>query len=559
MAAAPDGTARLLASGQEALARGGWEDARMTFKAAVAAEETPEALEGLALATLWLDDERATIDALERSYSLYRQAGDRLGAARTALWLGLCSQYMRGQRAVASGWLGRAERLLDGLEPASEHALLAVWRGHFALLADHDLPEARRLAGQAVEIGSRLGNHEIETHARALEGLVLVSSGDVANGMRRLDEATAAALSGELSTWLAISNVCCYLIYACKRVRDYARAAEWCDRASELSERWGDRFTFAACRTQYADILIVRGSWAEQTPRSPPTCGSSERSNPGCAVDGLVRLAELRRRQGRFEEAAAHATEAEPHPRSGLVCAALALDLGRPGEAADLAERYLRRIHVEELTERVDGLELVVQAAAAQGELARAQEALEELDRVADAVATAPLGAAVAYARGILAGAAGDVELARRSFEDAGDLYRESGAPFESARARLALAGALRDSGREPAASREARAALDAFGELGAAHEAGRAAALARELGAGVPSLTADPAGLTAREREVIRLLAGGNSNAEIAAALVLSVRTVERHVANIYDKVGAAGKAARATATAYALRHDLA
>ena len=263
MAAAPDGTARLLASGQEALARGGWEDARTAFQAAVAAEETPEALEGLALATLWLDDERATIDALERSYSLYRQAGDRLGAARTALWLGLCSQYMRGQRAVASGWLGRAERLLDGLEPASEHALLAVWRGHFALLADHDLPEARRLAGRAVEIGSRLGNHEIETHARALEGLVLVSSGDVANGMRRLDEATAAALSGELSTWLAISNVCCYLIYACKRVRDYARAAEWCDRASELSERWGDRFTFAACRTQYADILIVRGSWAE--------------------------------------------------------------------------------------------------------------------------------------------------------------------------------------------------------------------------------------------------------------------------------------------------------
>ena len=200
-----------------------------------------------------------------------------------------------------------------------------------------------------------------------------------------------------------------------------------------------------------------------------------------------------------------------------------------------------------------------MQAAAAQGELARAQEALQELDRVADAVATAPLGAAVAYARGILAGAAGDVELARRSFEDAGDLYRESGAPFESARARLALAGALRDTGREPAASREARAALDAFGELGATHEAGRAAALARELGAGVPSLTADPAGLTAREREVIRLLAAGNSNAEIAAALVLSVRTVERHVANIYDKVGAAGKAARATATAYALRHDLA
>src|SRR5262249_35039336 len=129
----------------------------------------------------------------------------------------------------------------------------------------------------------------------------------------------------------------------------------------------------------------------------------------------------------------------------------------------------------------------------------------------------------------------------------------------EAARARLALAGALRDSGREPAARDEARAALDAFLSLGASHEAERAAALARELGAGVPSAVSDPAGLAARGPGVIALTPAGASNADIAARLVLSVRTVERHVANIYDKVGAAGTAARATATAYAFRHDLA
>jgi DNA-binding NarL/FixJ family response regulator len=117
----------------------------------------------------------------------------------------------------------------------------------------------------------------------------------------------------------------------------------------------------------------------------------------------------------------------------------------------------------------------------------------------------------------------------------------------------------LRDTGREPAARQEARIALDALLDLGASHEGERAAVLARELGAGVPSAVSDPAGLTAREREVIALIAAGASNADIAAELVLSVRTVERHVANIYDKVGAAGKAARATATAYAFRHDLA
>jgi ATP/maltotriose-dependent transcriptional regulator MalT len=559
MAAASEDSARALADGRDALARGAWEEARAAFQHALAAGETPEALEGLALGTLWLDEERVTLESLERAYTLYRQGDDRLGAARTALWLGLCSVYLRGQPAVASGWLGRAERLLEGLEPASEHALLSAWQAHFALLGDHDLEGARRLARRAVDLARGVGDHEVETHARALEGLVLVSSGEVAEGMRRLDEATAAALSGELVTWHAISNVCCYLIYACKRVRDYGRAAEWCDRARELSERWGDRFTFAACRTQYADILIVRGSWAEADAEIAANVRELDSFSPARAVDGLVRLAELRRRQGRFDEAAAQAAEAEAHPRSLLVRSALALDLGRPGEAADLADRYLRRIPVDEPTERVDGLELLVQAAAATGDLERARSVVAELARVAELVTTPPLRAAAAQAAGLLAGAAGDSELARRSFEDAADLYVASGAPFEAARARLALAGALRDTGREPAARQEARTALDALLDLGASHEGERAAVLARELGAGVPSVVSDPAGLTAREREVIALIAAGASNADIAAELVLSVRTVERHVANIYDKVGAAGKAARATATAYAFRHDLA
>lgn len=557
MGSASGETAPALARGQAALAVGAWLDARAAFEEALAAEESPEALEGLALATLWLDDDRV-LGSLERAYALFRQRDDRPGAARAALWLGLASYYLRGRLAVASGWLGRADRLLEGLGPSSERALLAVWQGHFALLAEHDLEKAARLAGEAIESGRRAGDHEAETQARALEGLVLVTSGEVAEGMRRLDEATAAALSGELASWHATSNVCCYLIYACKRVRDYGRAAEWCDRVRELSERWGDRFTFAACRTQYADILIVRGSWAEADAEIGANVRELGALNPARAADGLVRLAELRRRQGRFDEASACAVEAETHPRSALVRAALALDLGRPAEAADLAERYLRRIPIGEATERVDGLELLVHAAALSGEAAGGRRPLAELRHVAEAVGTVPLRAAAAYGAGVLAHAGGELDTARRVLEDAGDLYRECGAPFEAARARLALAAVLRDCGRDPAARQEARVALDAFLELGAVHEAGRAAALARELGAGVPSAASDPAGLTAREREVIRLLASGRSNAEIAAELVLSVRTVERHVANIYGKVGAAGTAARATATAYAHRHDL-
>jgi DNA-binding NarL/FixJ family response regulator len=548
-----------LAAGREALARGAWEEARSAYAAALAGGESAEALEGLASAILWLDDQRATFHALERAYSLYRQAGDRLGAARMATWLGLGSQYLRGEWAVASGWLERAGRLLDGLEPAPEHAWLAIWRSHFAFIAGHDLETARRLTGEASAIARRLGNADLEAMALAQEGLILVTTGEIAEGMRRLDEATTAALAGDLESWVAISNVCCYLIYACRRVRDYERAAQWCDRVKELSERYSDRITFAACRTHYADILILRGSWAEADEEISANARELASYGPARAGDAVVRLAELRRRQGRLAEAAALAAEALAHSRAPLVRAALALDLGGPAEAADLAERFLRRIPPEELTERAEGLELLAAAAAQIGDDGRMRSAVAELSRIADTIGTPPLRAAAAYAEGVVATVEGAQDAARRRFEDALDLYGRSGAPFEAALARLALARSLAAAGRAAAAVEEARAALEAFLRLGAAHEAERAASLTRELGAGVPSSVADPAGLTRREREVLRLVAAGKSNQEIAAALVLSVRTVERHIANIYDKVGAAGKAARATATAYALSHGLA
>jgi DNA-binding NarL/FixJ family response regulator len=546
-----------LAPGWTALERGDWAAARRVFEAALEAGEAPEALEGLGRATVWLDDPDTVFSVSERAYSLYRKRGDRLGAARAALQLGLAAQYLRGQAAVASGWLERSARLLEGVEPAAEHGWLGVWRAHFALLGDHDLEGAASLAAETGAVARKLGLAEVEMLALAQEGLVLVSKGEVAEGMRRLDEATAAATSGELADWLAISNVCCYLIYACKRVRDYGRAAEWCDRVKEMSVRHGDRITFASCRTHYADLLILRGSWAEADEEIAANVTELGPFGRARAADGVVRLAELRRRQGRLDEAAALGRKVESHPRAPLVRGALALDLDDTAEAADLADRFLRRIPEAERTERAEGLELLVAGAAAGGETARAREALAELTEIAGAVGTAPLRAAAALAVGRVAAAAGDHDLARRSFEDALDLYGQSGAPFEAARARLSLARALHALDRGEPALREARAALDALVTLGAEHEVSRAAELVRELG-GPASATPDPAGLTAREREVLHLVAQGRSNQEIAAQLVLSVRTVERHVANIYDKLGAAGKVARASAAAYALRHGI-
>jgi DNA-binding CsgD family transcriptional regulator len=547
-----------LARGREALARGAWTEARTAFEEALAAEESAEALEGLAHASVWDFDAEPVTAALDRGYALYRRSGDPAGAARVAMWLALVAFFLHGQPAVGRGWLERAGRLLDGLEPTAEHGWLAAWRAHLELVESHDVARARDLAGEALGVGRAIGDLDVEMLGLSQQGLVLVSCGDVAEGMRRLDEATAAALAGELTDWRATSQVCCYLIYACKRVRDYERAAEWCDKVKELSVRFGDRMTFAACRTHYADILILRGSWAEADAELALNVAELGGMNPKRAVDGLARLAELRRRQGRLDEAVAFAAEAEGHHLTPLVRAAIAIDQGEAATAVELAERALRRIPVEERTERALGLELLVRAHAEHGDDTGARTALAELRDIAAAVGTTPLKAAVASAEGIVDQRAGDAEAARRRFEDAVDLYGSAGMPFEAALARLGLAESLLAAERPQPAADEAHAALAALRSLGAAREAARAAALLERLGVAAGPQRDLETGLTAREREVLRLVAKGRSNQEIAAELVLSVRTVERHISNIYDKIGAAGKVARATAAAYALSHGL-
>lgn len=268
------------------------------------------------------------------------------------------------------------------------------------------------------------------------------------------------------------------------------------------------------------------------------------RARPRKSIDGLVRLAELRRRQGRLEEALA-LLEESGEPRVGAVVrAAIALDRGDAHMAAEEAERFLRGIGDGDRFERVRALEVLVRARLDLGERPPAEAAAAELEQVAASVATRPLRAAARLARGRVE-AAGDPKRACAALEDAADLFAESGVRYEAAQARLELAPVLRDLGRE-------RAATDA-------EERGRRELA--QLGVVVPEPAArgrTAGGLTRREREVLRLVANGSSNDEIAAQLVLSVRTVEHHVASIYAKIGASGRTARAAAAAYALRHGL-
>jgi ATP/maltotriose-dependent transcriptional regulator MalT len=194
------------------------------------------------------------------------------------------------------------------------------------------------------------------------------------------------------------------------------------------------------------------------------------------------------------------------------------------------------------------------------GSYEAALEPLAELRRIAKHTSMKPLLASAAFASGALSAEQGDYEGARRCFEDAVSLYERVSAPFDSARLRMALARALSSLGRHADSGREATLALQAFRRLGAPKEAEVAAAFLRSLGAAITlhEPAENPAGLSTREVEVLELIAAGRSNQEIASALFLSVRTVERHISTIYEKIGAHGKAARAAATAYALNHGL-
>ena len=531
------------------------------FASAAAAEETAEALEGLAEACWWQHDEAGTFQARERAYQLYRKRGDRAAAARMATSMAGDSLEFRGQPAVANGWMRRAYRLLEGLEDTPEHGWLTLWDAYLVLNLQNDVVAARELAVKAADAGRSLGLLDLEMLAVATEGMALVSQGDIQEGMKRLDEAATAAVAGEMSDRNAVWTTLCTLMTACDRIRDYDRAVQWCARVKELSQQWGFEALFTPCRTHYASVLMWRGEWDEAEQQLTAACSEYATFRPPMAGESIVRLAELRWRQGRWAEAADLFRQVEHEGIAQPGRAELALSTGDAKAAVDYAERYLRQLPAEDRMERAIGLELMVRSLAAIGSFEAALEPLAELRRIAQHTTMKPLLASAAFASGALASEQGDYEGARKCFEDAVDLYERVSAPFDSARARMALARALSSLERQADSGREATLALQTFRQVGAAKEAEIAATFLRSLGGAITlqEPAENPAGLSSREVEVLELIAAGRSNQEIASGLFLSVRTVERHISTIYEKIGAHGKAARAAATAYALNHGLA
>jgi DNA-binding CsgD family transcriptional regulator/Tfp pilus assembly protein PilF len=538
--------------GWAALGNGDWQGARASFQDSLLKGATAEALEGMGWAGQMLNDDQLTFDSRERAYRLYLERGEKGSAARLAAWLAADHLLFRGEPAVANGWLQRAHSLIDGLEPGMDHGWLAIHEGHIAVALDEDTAKARRLAARAVELGRLFGSPELEMLGLGLEGRALVSEGELEEGMHRLDEATTVALAGEASLLYCVAWACCYLISACERVRDYERASQWCSRVGEFCGQH-DIFLLNTCRAHYASVLSWQGRWEEAESQLSAAVGGLQSSRPPMVGDALARLGELRRRQGRAAEAEELFARSETHALSLLGRAALALDRDHPSEAAELADRYLRRFCDPGRVERSAGLELAIRALARLGENERATEALNELREIAARARTRPLRAAVCASEGTLAEARGDHDAARRSFEDALDLLAACDAPFEAGRVRLDLAWTLSALGRRDQARREIEAAIAEFREMGADAERARAETMLRKLRKTELTLPAEAietplGGLSRRELEVLALVAEGLTNRDIAERLVLSEHTVNRHVANILRKLSLTSRTAAAS-----------
>jgi DNA-binding CsgD family transcriptional regulator len=548
----------VIAKGQDALARSDWEAARAAFERAVAAEETPEALEGLGFAAFWLADAATVFPVRERAYRLYQQLGDRRGAGRVALSLADDCLNFRGESAVARGWLRRAGRLLGGLPPIPEQGWAKLWEGYLALVTLEDPVRIRKAARAGSAVGRRLRDVDLEMTGLALEGLALILLGDLAEGMPCLDEATAAVVSGEMVDPVAISRSSCLLVLACEYMRDFERAAQWCRRLEEFSVRMRFDFPLALCRTHYAGVLTWRGSWAEAEQELQTALRQPAAICPGLRHEATHRLAELRRLQGRFDESEALLRRiAAGHPLALLGGATLALDRSQPSAAARLAERFLRQVPALNRTDRMAALEVLLRAQLAVDRERDARATARTIRSIAGRVGTEPMRASALAAQGLLAAATGDAGRARRSLEDAIAHFVRSGAPFEAARCRLDLAAILVARGEREAADAELREAISAFDRLGARHWAGVARGLQGKAGTPTRRNGMGPAPrLTRREVEVLRLVAQGMSNQRIAERLVVSPFTVKRHVANLLAKLGVPSRAA---AAAHAAREGLA
>lgn len=529
--------------GRSDFARGAWTAARDAFGRADEAEplSAPD-LELLAVAAYMLGRLEEFLAVLERAYHAHSDAGQPLRAARAAIFLGI-NLAIIGDVAQAGGWLGRAQRLVEReQEDCAErgYLLLPVALRHEA--AD-DYGGASEAAAEAAAIGERFGDRDLFALGAHVHGHALIKLARVEEGFRLLDEAMLAAIGGELSP-IVTGIVYCGAIAGCEEAYEPTRAREWTGALARWWEGQPDMVAFTGrCLAHRAEILQLDGDWAralEEARRAYERC--QRVLNRRAAGQASYQRGEVLRRQGDLaaaEDAYREANACGREPQPGLALVRLAQ------KDVDAAAASIRRALTEAgpPLDRSRLLPALAEILLAAGDLDEARLACAELTEISAAYPSAMLSAIACYVQGSVELAAGDGAAALAGLRRAWDGWQRLGAPYEAARTRVLVALACRALGDDDTAAIELDAAHAVFEELGAQPDLERVAALTRTR--------AGSHGLTSRELEVLRLVAAGSTNREIAAALVLSEHTVARHIQNIFAKLRVSSRSA-ATAFAY-------
>jgi DNA-binding CsgD family transcriptional regulator/tetratricopeptide (TPR) repeat protein len=538
--AAPDTHA--LARGREAYARWEWLDA---YQSLSRADETvplePEDLELVAVAAFMLGRDDDTVSYLERTHHLCLERGETLRAVHAAVWVGL-NLAGRGEVGPATGWLGRAQRLLEqepGETALHGYLLLPLVFQHEAT---GDFAKAADAAADATAIAERHGDRDLFALAIHAQGSMLIKDGRVSEGLALLDEGMVAVTSEDLLP-IVTGMVYCGVILACQEVYEVRRAREWTLALTRWWKQQPQMMAFTGrCMVHRAEIMQLSGAWADALEEARLAAQRLEETRNRAAGLAHYREGELLRLRGEFSAAEAAYREASRfgwEPQPGL--AQLRLSQGK----RDAAVAAIRRATAEttEALKLAVLLPACVEIMLAAGETDEAREACREFEAVAQRFESAMLSAMVAYARGAVVLADGDAQGALVTLRKAWQVWQELDAPYEIARTRALMSQACRALGDKDAATMELDAARAVFDELGAAPDLARLEGPARSHG------------LSARELEVLRLVAAGKSNREIAGELVISEHTVARHVQNILAKLRLSSRAA---ATAFAFEHDL-
>jgi DNA-binding NarL/FixJ family response regulator len=534
-----------LHAAQEALTAGSWSQADSAFRAVIDQSDDPVAHEGLAQVAWWLDDADTCLTARETAYRRYRTRKEPVGAARAATALAWdCLLFGLGE-SVAMGWLGRAQALLATVDERPEHGWCSVREAELDLSVRRDPGQALQCATRAAEVGRRTDDGDLCVVGLALQGLALTRCGEVEAGMARLDSAVAAATGGDVVDLMWMGKVLCWLIAACHETQDVTRAEEWCRRAEAICLDRDLVPLLNVCRIQYASVQVSAGTWTEAEKELTEMVARLAASPRASRLEAVVQLGELRRRQGRLEEAESLFKQAEFDPVAALGRALIAFATGEKARAWTGLQRLLLTLPSENRLARAEVLLAAVRIAHAVGEHDAAALAASELRVTAAAVRTDALLAMSAAADALLAESTEACSL----LHEAVRRYHRAGLRHDEADARLLLATTLVAQEDTEAARDQVAAAQEVMSDLVDTAGLARVRHLQKSLDTRSTHL------LTPREQEVLRLISRGMSNDEIATALTLSGHTVHRHVANILTKLD---EPTRASAVTHALTAGL-